>query len=245
MTTAQDFATGFCSALNNLLPGWTVSLDEVNRPDGAKVRFLDRHAVPNDRHTDVEFIVDGSTSFHDCVVGFGTSGSEVARTAAQIWVSTTGRAVLELLYSRRGEFADHLHATDPAGFPGWHAIIGPTLGYGDDVATAEQLREWLIEQMTQGLLPGLARVIGADLAQHAPHSLKLFLGGDSVAEVRLDGDVHEEASRWLGGLDWPRLDPFPIVRTYVILVHPEPPPGRSERRDGRGRRRRWWGTTAR
>lgn len=218
MLTPRDFAHGFCLALNELRAGWRVAGDEVVGPEGAIVRFGSRHPSSSEGHTDVEFRFDDATSLWDCVNGFGSTPEDRVATAARVWARTTAGALLELKYSRRGEYADHYRGHEPGGFPGWHAIHSAVLGYGRG-DSAERLQQWCQQQH---LLAGLAGVLGDEVVQgDGPHGIKLFFGGAGIAEVRLDGDVHDAASQWLADLDWPRLEPAGFVRTFIVLVHPE------------------------
>lgn len=72
------------------------------------------------------------------------------------------------------------------------------------------------------MLPAIAPALDGSLEEEAgPHGLKILFGGDDVAEVRLDGQYHEAASRALLELPWPRLKPMAFVRSYVLVLHRE------------------------
>jgi Family of unknown function (DUF6348) len=184
------------------------------------VRLAKRHES-GDGHVDVQFVLDlneaSPISLWDCVTGFGSTSEEQAATAARIWAQTTAAALLELKYSGLGRFADHYHAGEPSGFPGWHAIAGPVMGYGRG-ESAGRLQKWWLENP---LLSLLAPAMASAIPETGPCGLKLFFGGDSTAEVRLDGDYHAAGSSALLALTWPRLQPAGFVRSYVVLAHPE------------------------
>jgi hypothetical protein len=46
-------------------------------------------------------------------------------------------------------------------------------------------------------------------------------GHPPVAEVRIDGERHEAASRALLAMDWPRDRAAGMARSYVLFVHRE------------------------
>ena len=216
------FAGAFCKALNSLQAGWQVSGREIFGPDGAKVRLTERHAG-GPGHADVQFIWGEGTPrevvLWDCVSGFGGNTVDLAETAAHIWSATTAGPLLELFFSRRGEFADHLCGGDRDGLSGWHVVAGAVIGYGANSQNSELLQQWFLENP---VLPALAKSLESSLDDtRAPHGIKVLLGGDSVAEVRIDGEIHEAASDVLAHLDWPRLHPASFVRSYFIALHRE------------------------
>ncbi len=218
---APEVTEAFATALESLRGGWIVS-DGVIALGGLRVEISCGAHSDNPRHLDVRCELAGAPPGHaglsDCVVGFGDTHADVGRTAAHIWVSTTASAILELQFSRRGEFASHYHGSEPDGLSGWHVIHGGILGYGD-AEHGRTLQRWWVEHP---FLPVLARAIAADLEPAAaPHGMKLFFGGDSVAEVSLNGVRHPAASDALLGLEWPRLSPPAFVRSYVLALHPE------------------------
>lgn len=111
----------FREVLNSLRPGWVTMGDAIVGPDGATVRLTQRHESLSEGHVDVQFVLDDNAprkvELWDCVVGYGTTPADRARFAAYLWGQTTAGTLLELKYSRRGEFADHYHATDEVRFP--------------------------------------------------------------------------------------------------------------------------------
>ena len=154
----------------------------------------------------------------DCVTGSGGTDEDIGRTAAHILGSTSALALFELQYSRKGEFADHYRGHESEGFRDWHSIAGGVVGYGDE-GNASRLQTWWINNP---FLPVISRAIDPDLdEQSAPHGLKILLGGNEIAEVRLNGNRHEGASKALVELGWPRLTPPAFVRSYVIAIRRE------------------------
>ena len=56
----------------------------------------------------------------------------------------------------------------------------------------------------------------------APHGFKMFICPPDIAEVRLNGEVHEAASQVMLDLAWPELTDFAVARSYCILIHRDP-----------------------
>ena len=227
MTDAITYEA-FRDALNTLRPGWELTRDGIAGPGGAVVRLAQRHESPSEGHVDVQFVLDDSSprraGLWDCVVGFGPTPADRARFAAHLWSQTTAGALLELKYSLRGEFAGHYRGDDPGGFSGWHIICGSIMGFGEGDSPSK-LQQWWLDN---SVLPSIARALDDSLSeQGCPHGLKIFLGGDGVAEVRLNGEQHDAASAALANLDWPRLDPPGFVRSYVLVLHRDTGPGQS------------------
>jgi hypothetical protein len=219
----QDVAyPAFVAALESLCRGWTQGPSGIVGPGGVRVTLSERHSFDNDGHVDVEVLVPSPhgdpATFIDCVSGFGSTPQARARFAAHLWSQTTGAACLEFAYSLRGDFADHYRGSDPASFTNWHTIAGAIIGFGD-AESASVLQQWWL---SHPVLPAVAHALANGLSDNvAPHGVKILFGGDGVAEVRVDGDCHDAASRAVGGLQWPRRDPAAFVRSYVILLHPE------------------------
>jgi hypothetical protein len=79
------------------------------------------------------------------------------------------------------------------------------------------------------VLPKLSHALSSSLDDNTcPHGIKIFFGGDDIAEVRLDGEEHEAASVVLENLDWPRLASTAFVRSYVLALHRETAPDQPE-----------------
>jgi hypothetical protein len=52
--------------------------------------------------------------------------------------------------------------------------------------------------------------------------VRLFLGGngtEEVAEVQINGHIHQVASEALASLDWPRPEGLGYVRAFVLALH--------------------------
>jgi hypothetical protein len=212
----------FCIKLEELKPGWTIYGSSIVGPDGATVHLSRGLHSNSPGHIDVRFQLSALTGKHpglwDCVTGFGETDEDIGRTAAHIWGSTTAPALFELQYSRRGEFADHYRGYESEGFSGWHSITGNIIGYGDE-GHASHLQTWWINNP---FLPTISLAVEPSLDEMtAPHGLKIFFGGNDIAEVRLNGNRHEGASQALLDLDWPRLTPPAFVRSYIIVIHRE------------------------
>jgi hypothetical protein len=210
----------FCDALNSLKPGWVITNRGITGPAGALIRFAQRHESQSECHVDVQFILDESSDSEghlwDCVSGFGDIPVARARAAAHLWSSTTGAALLELKFSRRGEYADHYRGRDANGFVGWHIICGAILGFGHE-RSPEELQTWWLNHP---VLPRIAGALDESLSDEAcPHGVKILFGGNGVAEVRINGELHPAASKALADLPWPRISPPGFVRTYVVLLH--------------------------
>lgn len=216
-----QFAPAFCSELNKLKPGWTIQNDIIRGPEDAAVRFCTLHLVSSPGHADVEFsFQDGASDslrLLDCVMGFGENIDECASSAAKIWGSTSAPALLELKYSRKGKYADHYFGHEPHGLKGWHSICSPIIGWGRGDG-GKALQEWWLS--TQQVLPAIAPAL-ADLRGDQPHAVKILLGGQDIAEVRVDGQHHEAASAALLALNWPRQASPSFARAFAIAIHRE------------------------
>jgi len=217
----NEFAASFQDALNALKPGWNSRDGSIYGPDGAVIRFSERHNADSNGHVDVEFVINDqdpdSPRLLDCVSGFGNTISDYAASAARIWASTSGVALLELKYSRRGEYADHFRGHEAKGLIGWHCICSAVLGYGRG-GSAEVLQDWWLKRQT--VLPAISPFLRT-LSGDCPHTVKVFFGAQETAEVRVDGEIHEGASAALLALDWPRMEPPGFLRVFVIALHVE------------------------
>lgn len=220
-TKSSQFAHAFCEALNDLMPGWSVTDEAVIGPENAVIRFSEEHCADSDGHIDVSFSFSDSDPdglrLWDCVSGFGKTIADCASTAAKIWSSTSAPALLELKYSRSGHFAGHFHGHEPEGLMGWHCICGSVMGYGLEGSGAA-LQDWWISRQT--VLPAISASL-SDLADGIPHAIKIFFGGLDIAEVRVDGYIHEHATSILLSLDWPRMESVGFLRVFVIALHRE------------------------
>lgn len=175
-------------------------------------------------HLDLDFVLNvdrpEDTTISDCVAGYGSTTEHAVERAIQIWLGTTGSALLELL-AQDGSFAGHFAADDPDGFPGWHAIHGGIIGWGagDDHNAAQR---WAADNP---LPPKLAPALNGTFERDYLIGIKAFFGGGQgaeTAEVRVNGVNHEAATRVLADLDWPRpSDGMSYARTFMLLVHNE------------------------
>ena len=227
--THPAFPAAFRDALNALCIGWRVRGDEVRGPAGTSVHFAQTHESSSPGHVDVEFRCRGrrrllppfrrapGMSLWDCIAGIGETMEERAQFAARAWAQSTGAACLEVSLSGRGDFATHVGSSDSFGFTGWHAIHSPILSYGKGASPAT-LQAWCEEHP---ILPTIAEATKDHLkTQDGPCGIKLLLGAQDIAEVRIDGEHDEAGSAALLALPWPRLDPPAFVRIYAILIHP-------------------------
>ncbi|GAA4563128.1 DUF6348 family protein [Planotetraspora kaengkrachanensis] len=188
--------------------------------------FLGEDHTGSAKHLDLNFVFNldrpVETSISDCTTGFGSTVEEAVDRAIEMWLGTTGAALLELL-RRDGSFAAHFPADDPDGFPGWHTIHGGISGWGAGEGH-DVVQHWLIDNP---LLPRLAPALHDALDRGSLIGVKVFFGGRAgreTAEVRVNGGVHEGASLALAGLDWPRKqDGLSYARTFMLLVHPQEP----------------------
>ncbi|WP_405010338.1 DUF6348 family protein [Kitasatospora sp. NBC_01539] len=202
---------------------WTVEGALAKGPGSAAVALAAPHG-DGPAHLDLSFLLEAGrpeeTAVTDCVAGFGADSEAAVRRAVEIWASTTGVTMLELL-AHNGRFAGHIHPADADALPGWHAIHGGIVAWGaGDRHNAVQ--DWTV---AHPLLPQLAPAFADGFGRDALIGVKVFLGGrvgEETAEVRVDGVVHERASKLLLGLDWPRVtEGTAYARTFVLLVHPE------------------------
>lgn len=214
----------FRAVLNEMHPGWFVGSNGLEGPGGAGVRLAHRHGSTAEGHVDVLFVLDeaapGGGELWDCVAGYGATPAARAAAAGRLWAQTTGAAVLELKYSRTGQFADHYRGHDLGGLFGWHTIHGGIVGFGLG-DTPGRLQKWWL---SNPVLPALSRPLEGSLHERdCPAGLKIMFGGESVAEVRVNGVQHDAASAALAALPWPRLHPAGFARSYVLVLHPDPP----------------------
>ncbi|MGN9843359.1 DUF6348 family protein [Nonomuraea sp. H19] len=205
---------------------WQVRDGMAKGPGAIGVVLRDDHSS-SPSHLDLDFVLDvdrpGDTTISDCAVGYGATTEEAVARAVQVWLDTTGSAILELL-TQDGSFAGHFGPGHPDGFPGWHAIHGGIIGWGtgDD---HDAVQRWAVQHV---LLPHLAPALKGTFERDELIGVKAFFGGGEggeTAEIRVNGDYHEAGSRALADLDWPRPSRgVSYARTFVLLVHPESKP---------------------
>jgi hypothetical protein len=180
--------------------------------------------VPEDFvHLDVEFALNperDDTIVFDCATGFHEPRERAVRQAAELWFKTTAPALLTFMAQGRTMLgAQHFHAGDPGGVPGWHCIVGPDVVYGsgdDSQALFDHL----------GAVAPLSRVapaLATDGLRPFLNGVKLFRAssGAESAEVRVNGRRDERASQELAALPWPAAQQFSIFRKFALLLAPE------------------------
>ncbi|GAA4976678.1 hypothetical protein HD597_000549 [Nonomuraea thailandensis] len=152
----------------------------------------------------------------DCTSGVGGTKEASIKQAVEMWAMTAGAAFMELLY-QRGELAEHFQHDDPGGLQGHHVIHGPVgvVAMNGDV---EPLTEWFAESQ---ILPRLGGALAGSFDHPHLNGVKILCGGDrdvKLAEVRVNGEVHEQASAILREFDWPRGAKFAYARTYLLVL---------------------------
>ncbi|MEV0618684.1 DUF6348 family protein [Nonomuraea sp. NPDC050404] len=173
-------------------------------------------------HLDLDFVLNldrrAETTVSDCVTGYGETAERAVERAIELWLGTTGSALLELLL-QDGSHAGHFAAGDPDGFPGWHAVHGGIVGWGTG-DEHDAVQRWAVQHV---LLPHLAPELKGTIEGERLVGVKAFFGGGDgteIAEIRVGGVVHEAASRALAELDWPRpAGGVSYARTFLLLVH--------------------------
>ncbi|MFB4275589.1 MULTISPECIES: DUF6348 family protein [unclassified Nonomuraea] len=202
---------------------WEVRDGMAKGPGTVAVRLGADH-TGSASHLDLDFVLNverpEDTTISDCVAGYGATTEEALDRAVQVWLGTTGSALLELVV-QDGSHAAHFAPGDPDGFPAWHAIHGGITGWGtgDD---HDAVQRWAVQHV---LLPHLAPALKGTLERGQLVGVKAFFGGGEggeTAEIRVDGAYHEAGSRALAELDWPRpATGVSYARTFVLLVHQE------------------------
>ncbi|WP_344664226.1 DUF6348 family protein [Catenulispora yoronensis] len=159
----------------------------------------------------------GATRLIDCVSVPGPDLETSLQRAAETWADTTGAALLAAL-GLPSPVAGHFGGDDPNGVPGWHIVAGGVGGYGAGPEHSA-VKDWLFDNPPWRLL---VPALGEELDRSRPHAVKVFLAvgkGTVTSEVRLDGEVHEEASLALMGADWPRVrDVASVGRLFAMLA---------------------------
>ena len=198
---------------------WRVDGSLVRGPGATAILVDDRDcAAPG--HVDLGFALnvdrDDTPVIWDCAAGLGESEEAALEHTVEMWASSTVPVVLKVL-TCSGEYAEHYQVDHPEGFPGWHAIHGPILGWGFGEGP-QALQDWTLDNP---LLPQLA-ALQQDLDRPELNGVKLIFGGygdDDVAEVRVNGRLAAHASAGLRSLGWPRQSDPAFVRAFVLLVH--------------------------
>lgn len=151
--------------------------------------------------------------FLDCCVAMNGN----PRHAAESWAQTAGACLLELL-DRHGRYARHDDPDDERGVPGFHAITSAATAFGLDPEENQRLQHAVLEA---NVLHRVADSFTKDL--HSPffNGIKVFWGGlpgQMQAEIRVNGDCHEEASAVMTALNLPEPSVFTAVRYYALLL---------------------------
>jgi hypothetical protein len=191
-------------------PAWSIMMLPLDPEDPA--------------HFDIGFapaLGSGLPAFSDHISGPG-SGRDAAERAADIWLETSGACFLEML-TRRGQYADHLDGSNPAGIPGWHTVASGILAYGkgDDDTDRVALQHAMADNRVPNQLSGVLIPL---LTQPANNTIKILYlrGPDSmVAEVSVNGVPDERASHALASLAWPDLTVPTVARCYAVATFPE------------------------
>ncbi|MEO3870078.1 DUF6348 family protein [Nonomuraea sp. B12E4] len=202
---------------------WEVR-DGIARGPGTLAAMLGEDHTGTPGHLDLDFVLNvdlpEETTVSDCVAGYGGTAQEAVDRAIEMWLGTTGSALLELL-AQDGTHASHFPPGDPAGFPGRHAVHGGIIGWGtgDD---HDAVQRWAVDHV---LLPHLAPALKGTYERERLMGVKAFFGvgeGSETAEIRVNGVYHEPASAALAGLPWPRpATGLSYARTFILLIHDE------------------------
>ncbi|MFI6320177.1 DUF6348 family protein [Nonomuraea sp. NPDC050556] len=155
----------------------------------------------------------------DCTTGAGATDEAAIKQAVEMWAMTAGAAFMELVH-QDGEQGTHLSQDDPDGLPGHHVVHGPVgaFTFSGDIGP---ITTWYIDNP---VLPKIRDTLAGAFDDPRINGMKILFGGDlesEMAEVRINGEVHEEASAALLRLDWPREASFTYARTYVLVLPEE------------------------
>jgi hypothetical protein len=200
-------------------PQWTLTDDGTITSRGSTTVRLGVRHDDHPNHIDIDLILSrthpAETTLSDCATGYSPDPEEAIRQAVDQWAQTTAQVAFELM-EQRGERAGHFPGHGPGGVPGWHGICGAAVGWGLDEGT-EAKQRWLVEN------PPWIRM-GTEIAaamDRQLNTLRMFIGGDAnqdTAEVRVNGQIHEDLTARLLGMDWPRSARMTTARTYVLLI---------------------------
>ena len=152
----------------------------------------------------------------DCTSGIGLTDELCATDAFEGWRRTSWTTVREWFdpNDRRTYHSDDI--------PGWHAMCSDFIGRGQgDGAEYDALKSWL---RAHGPLSAVANEIAAELSGDAVvHGIKFMAGNNGagrLAEVRIDGDRSERATRALDNLGWVTPSQPGFIRCYALLSRP-------------------------
>lgn len=204
--------------LSEELGTWTAHGTSVAGPGTTGIGVVEHEGQPAG-HVDLGFLInrtrDDAPVIWDCAAGVGPSVADRLAMALDTWVRGTWPVIREFL-SGRGEYAEHL-AGDRA-VSSSRVIHGPICGFGH-VGSARALQTWWLETQP---LQQLGRALTAGFDRPALNGVKVLVGGDGVAEVRINGTVHPPATAALKALPWPRLEKFGYLRVFALAIAPEP-----------------------
>lgn len=199
---------------------WRVREGLVRGPGNSAVviRELDFDDGPAhiDLGIDLDVKDDTAPVLWDCTVGTGGTNEAAIKQAVELWAMTAGAAFMELLF-QAGELADHVEGDDPEGLPGHHVIHGPVASYAMN-GDFQPLIDWFADNP---MLPRVGNMLVGAFDHPQINGVKILCGGDrerAIAEVRVNGVVHEEASAVLRGFGWPRSPEFSYARTYLLVL---------------------------
>lgn len=216
-------------ALSSLSAGWRI----VNADDGPLLAGMDDGATvfltpgrcgepdPPPEHLDLVFAYgfgrpEGTTLVGDCVTVPGPDLQTRLRRGVQMWTETTATAVLAAM-GKSTRFGTHFGPDDRFGVPGRHIVTGGVGGWGTG-AEHEEMKAWLSENPPWSLIAG---AFGDALDPARTYPVKAFIGagnGRVISEVRLDGEIHAEASEALAMSDWPRItDGVAVGRCFAMF----------------------------
>lgn len=205
-------------------PAWSAENIEGSllRGPGSVGVILRENHTDYDAHLDFDLVLNvdrpAETTLIDCVTGYGDDLPSCWRQGVDQWAESTVATAVALM-ERSDRWADHLHGNDPEGVAGWHIIHAGFVGFG--VGDFTQLSRWAVDAP---LLPMLSEVLDAAVDRENLNGVKILFGGrpgDEVAEVRINGFPHEQASSALLALPWPRQEQPIFATTYVLMVHRE------------------------
>ena len=205
--------------LSTMYKTWSVVGNAVVGPGTLAVHVEDQHKV-GPTHFDIGFVLNRDRSdvpvIWDCIAGVGRTEEEVISRAVETWATCTASTVLEMLV-RDGSFASHFDYENPDGCPGWHVVHGPIIAFGKGSAPTN-LQAWLADTP---LLPTLGPMVASAFERPILNGVKLLFGfaQEDIAEVRVNGVVHEPASRRLKLMKWPRQADAAFTRCYWLFVH--------------------------
>jgi Family of unknown function (DUF6348) len=209
------------ASLSRLGGTWLVDGQLVRHRDMVVGVRIDDDEDPDEVHVHFGFELSHDWGpVWDCAIGIGRNRHEALSNVVDLWVGTTGTALVELL-TQDGRLAQRRWPDDPLGFPGWHVVTCPPgirgPGHRRDI---ESLLAWFAQHrplafVSDGVKPNLhKRTQGLKFTLHN-------IGGESGATVELDGHRPcDEASRSLSELPPLPLE-FPhIVRIFTLLLFP-------------------------